>query len=226
MIQVRRFEPQNRRRLRVERGAILIAAAPRIFYIIQQRKSAYLKHPRDLLLLLLTRHRRNRRRKILRSVIFVPALLDGNSDRVHLRIQNVGAVRRRIHPRDVQRGNVRSFRNILRNQAETCAGQAQPRLQIGFAIEAMRKRIVIGEEGGVQARGVGQRSVPLQLMQTQSGAFVVDGVVEHLFGGIGRTRGGRGERSGDETQYEDGREREAHENVKNGMAKGSAHVLY
>ncbi len=177
----------NESGLRSEGERRPVAAAPRVLHRIQQRKSVGLQQTRDLLFLQLARKWRDGGGEILCSKIFLSAALNRDPNGIHLRIQNVGAVRRGIHPSGVQRENFWSFSNIFGNQAKACSSCAQPCLQIGFAVEAMRERIVVGEKCGVQARGIGQREIPLQLAKAECGAFAIHCVVEHLFGGVGRT---------------------------------------
>ena len=142
MVQVGSFEPRDSNRLRAERRPILIAIPARIVHVRHDGKSIGLEKARDLLFLFLARSWRNDGGKILRSVIFFAAALDGDADGVYLWIEDVGAVRRRIHPRDVQRRNVGGLGDVFGDQAEAGASHVQTCLQVGFTVEAVRERIV------------------------------------------------------------------------------------
>ena len=133
--------------------------------LLAMRKAVGKEQTRYLLFLFFARHRGNDGGEILRGEVLFAAAFDGDADGVYLRIENIGAMRRGIHPGNVQRRDVGSFGDVFRDQPEACAGHAQTSLQIGFAVETVRKRVVIGKKSGVQARGVGQGGVPLQLPQ-------------------------------------------------------------
>jgi len=51
-------------------------------------------------------------------------------------------MRRGVHPGNVQGGNIGGLGDVFRDQAEAGAGHPQTRLQISFAIEAVRERVV------------------------------------------------------------------------------------
>src|SRR6266851_5267484 len=100
-VQVRRFEPRDGHRLCTERQTVLIAILARIVHSRHDGKSVGLEQPRDLLFLLFAGHGGDDSSEILRRVILFPAALDGDADGVYLRVENIGAVRRGIHPSDV-----------------------------------------------------------------------------------------------------------------------------
>src|SRR5260221_14650698 len=108
----------NESGLRSEGERRPVAAAARIFHVIQQRNSVGLQQARNLLFLLFARKWRDGGGEILCSKIFLSAALNRDSDGVHLRIQNVGAVRRGIHPSGVQRENFWSFGDVLGDLAK------------------------------------------------------------------------------------------------------------
>ena len=89
---------------------------------------------------------------------------------------------------------------------------------------------MFGEQSGVETGGVRECGIPLQLTQAERGAFAIDGIVKHLFGGVGGTstsRGsGRGVRSRDDAENEYRRERDAHENPKDAMPRSAAHAIH
>ena len=219
--QIRGLESRDGGGLRTKGQAVLLAAPARIVQASGNCDAVCVEQARYLLFLFLARYRCDYGREILRGVILFAAAFNGDADGVHLRVEDIRAMRRRVHPGNVKCGNVGSLCDILRNQAEARTCQTQASLEISFTVEAVREGVMFGEQSGVETGGVRERGVPLQLTQAERCAFAVHRIVEHLFGGVGgasTSRGsGRGVRSRDDAENEDRRERDAHENPKNAM---------
>jgi|SRR6516225_7762207 len=101
MVEIGGLEARDGCRLRAERGVVLFATPARVFDAATRCEAIDLQKTRHLLFLFLARKRRDDGGEILRSVILFAAALDGHADGIHLWIEDVGTVRRGVHPRDV-----------------------------------------------------------------------------------------------------------------------------
>src|SRR5215831_912054 len=92
--QVRGFEPGNAHRLRGIESAILVAAPAGLIRVGDQPDAVRLQQAANLLLLLFPVQLGNGSGEILGRVQLSAATLDRYTNRVHLRIENVRAMRR------------------------------------------------------------------------------------------------------------------------------------
>ena len=125
-------------------------------------QSSLLQQLPDLLLDLLRSKLRYRGGKVLHGVVVPSPLHQADTDAVHARIENVGAMRRRVHPLLIQRLGAGRQSYILSNRAKMGTCRASTRVQVGLAGILMGKRGLLRHELCVLGCGLGQRGVPLQ----------------------------------------------------------------
>src|SRR6266404_7349799 len=119
--QIRGLESRDGGGLRTKGCTVLLAAPARIVRATGNCDSVRVEEMRHLLFLFLARRRCDYGREILCGVIFLASAFNGDTDGVHLRVEDIRAMRRRVHPGNVKRGNVRSLCDVLRNQAKARA---------------------------------------------------------------------------------------------------------
>ncbi len=103
----------------------------------------------DLLLLFVQRERRNRSREILDGEKHVAGLYYGDADGVQVWIEQVGAVRRRVHPLRVDTYDRGTLCDIFGDGAEACSGLARAVLHGRFAGKLVRQLVHLGHAQGV-----------------------------------------------------------------------------
>ena len=78
--------------------------------------------------------------KVLYGVVIPSPLHQADADRIHLRIEDIGPVRSRVHPLLFQRLRARRHSDVLRNRTEMRTGGATPGNQVRLAGILVRQR--------------------------------------------------------------------------------------
>src|SRR5579863_1002086 len=100
--------------------------------------------------------------EILYRVQLAVAVGYADAGGVHVGVEDVGAVLRRLHEALMNGGGVRSLVHILGNPGEVSAGRSGSGEEIGLAGKLMRDGSLLGHALGVSAGGGGQSFVVLQ----------------------------------------------------------------
>ena len=184
LAEVRHFVAQNQRRLRASKSAIHRASLPRIGRIALDPQAVISKLRAHLRFLLLETKMGNCDREILRRKEHVAALHHRDADGIQLLVQQIGAMRRGIHPLRVQPLRRRTFGNIFGNHAEARAGLRARSCKGSFAGKLVRERVVLRHAFRVQTRSLGKVGVPMKRGQSRGGAIAIGGVEQDSFGSV------------------------------------------
>jgi hypothetical protein len=79
-------------------------------------------------------------------------------------------------------GGIGTDGDIFCDHAETRAGASGPHAQTRFARKLVREQVVLSHAFGMLASGRGQRNIPHEYRQPESGAFAVDRLKQQAFG--------------------------------------------
>src|SRR5208337_2067541 len=119
------------------------AGLARIIGGVQQPHTARGQLRADLEFLRIQSQKRYFRREVLRRKQQAAALHYRNAHGIQFAVEEIGAVRRRIHPLRVQPEDSWSLGDILRDQAEARARLHRSLLQWQLAGELVRERILL-----------------------------------------------------------------------------------
>jgi hypothetical protein len=79
-------------------------------------------------------------------------------------------------------GGIGTDGDVFCHHAETRAGANCPHAQIGFARKLVRELVVLSHAFGMLAGGGGERIIPHEHRQPESGAFAVERLKQQAFG--------------------------------------------